>query len=163
METSHRQPRRVLAVGAHPDDIEILAGGTLAKFALQGDQVSIAIATDGSAGHMLIPPEELALIRQEEAQQAASLIGADFYWMGFKDEFLFEDIPTRLFFVDLIRATRPDLILTRNPTDYHPDHRATSRLMFDASFVSGLPNVKSDHPANDENAGMDLYDALQTR
>jgi LmbE family N-acetylglucosaminyl deacetylase len=139
---------RVLAVGAHPDDVEILAGGTLAKYTQAGAQVSIAIATDGSAGHMLIPPDELAGIRQREARQAASLIGADFYWLGYRDELLAEDIPTRLAFVDLIRAARPDVILTHNPEDYHPDHRATSRLVFDASFTSGLPNIKTEHPAH---------------
>ncbi|RPI99153.1 MAG: PIG-L family deacetylase, partial [Chloroflexi bacterium] len=74
--------RRVLAVGAHPDDLEILCGGTLARYARQGDHVTMAIATDGSAGHMLIPPEELAGIRRAEAQAAAALIGADLHWLG---------------------------------------------------------------------------------
>ena len=138
-------PQRVLAIGAHPDDLEILGGGTLARYAQQGAAISMAIATDGSAGHMLIPADELAEIRRSEAAKAAGLIGADFYWLGYRDEHLFEDIPTRLRIVDLIRQTRPDVILTHNPQDYHPDHRAVSRLVFDASFVSGLPNVKTQH------------------
>ena len=95
-------PTRILAVGAHPDDLEILGGGTLARYARQGAQVSMAIATDGSAGHMLIPADELAEIRHDEAARAAALIGADFYWLGYRDEQLFEDIPTRL------RFYRPD-------------------------------------------------------
>ena len=68
--------KRVLAIGAHPDDLELQCAGTLAKFARMGVAISMAIATDGSAGHMLIPPKELAEIRHGEAQEAAQCIGA---------------------------------------------------------------------------------------
>jgi N-acetylglucosamine malate deacetylase 1 len=152
--------RRVLAVGAHPDDLEILVGGTLAKFAGQGVQVIMAITTDGSAGHMVIPPEELAEIRQAEARKSAGIIGAEFHWLGYKDELIFEDIATRRRFVDLIREARPDLILTHDPQDYHPDHRAVSRLMFDASFLSGLPNIKTDLPAHPGVQPLLYFDVL---
>jgi len=138
--------KSVLAVGAHPDDIEIVCAGTLAKYASQGVKVSIAVATDGSAGHMVIPPKELAEIRHEEAKNAARIIGADFYWLGFGDEMLPGDINTRLRFVEVIRRAKPDVILTHSPEDYHPDHRALSRLMFEASFVSGLKNVQTETP-----------------
>ena len=144
--TDDHSPKRILAVGAHPDDIEISCAGTLAKYAQQGVQVSIAVATDGSAGHMIIPAKELAEIRHREAEKAAKIIGADFYWMGYVDEYLFEDIETRLRFVELIRKAKPDVIITHNPEDYHPDHRAVSRLMFDASFVSSLKNVTTESP-----------------
>ncbi len=109
-------------------------------------KVSIGIATDGSAGHMVIPPKELAEIRHREAEKAAKLIGADFYWLGFGDEYLFEDIQTRLRFVELIRKAKPDVILTHPPEDYHPDHRTVSRLMFDASFESSLKNITTESP-----------------
>lgn len=137
---------RVLAVGAHPDDLEVLCGGTLAKYARTGNKVFMAIATDGSAGHMTIPPDELAEIRHEEAKCAAKLIGAELHWLGYGDEMLFEDQNTRLRFVDLIRATKPDIILTHDPNDYHPDHLSVRRLVFEASFISSLPNVKTEHP-----------------
>jgi N-acetylglucosamine malate deacetylase 1 len=137
---------RVLAVGAHPDDLEIQCGGTLARFAKMGAVISMAIATDGSAGHMLILPDELAVIRHSEAKEAARLIGAELYWMGFSDEMIFDDIATRLHFVEVIRKARPDLILTHNPDDYHPDHRRVSRLVFDASFLSGLANITTKSP-----------------
>ena len=143
---SNQIPKSILAVGAHPDDIEILCAGTLVKYTQQGVKVSIAIATDGSAGHMIIPPKELAEIRRREAEKSAKMIGADFYWMGYVDEYLFEDIETRLHFVELIRKAKPDVIITHNPEDYHPDHRAVSRLLFDASFVSSLKNVITESP-----------------
>ena len=139
---------RVLAVGAHPDDLEILCSGTLAKFTEGGNKVVMAIATDGSAGHMKIQPSELAKIRHKEAQNAANIIGAEFHWLGLSDELIFEDLNTRLLFIDLIRIARPDIILTHDPNDYHPDHRIVSQLVFNASFTSGLPNIKTEHPAN---------------
>jgi LmbE family N-acetylglucosaminyl deacetylase len=147
--TTNLIPKRILAVGAHPDDIETCCAGTLAKYIKQGSEVSIAVASDGSAGHMTISPTELSDIRHAEAEQAAKMIGADFYWLGLADGMLFEDINTRFLFVELIRKSKPDIILTHNPNDYHPDHKAVSRILFDASFLSGLPNIKTDslfHP-----------------
>jgi N-acetylglucosamine malate deacetylase 1 len=143
---TERTVKRVLAVGAHPDDIEILCGGTLAKYAQQGVKVSMAVATDGAAGHMVIPPKELAEIRRREAEKSAKVIGADFYWLGFGDERIFEDLATRMVFVELIRKAKPDVIITHNPGDYHPDNKTVSRLMFDASFTSGLKNIETETP-----------------
>ena len=144
--TNENFPKSVLAIGAHPDDLEWLCGGTLAKFARLGVKVSMAVATDGSAGHLVIPPKELAEIRRNEAQKSASTIGADFYWLGYSDEMIFEDIETRLVFAELIRKAKPDLIITHTPVDYHPDHRVVSRLVFDASFTSGLKNIQTETP-----------------
>ena len=141
-------PQRVLAVGAHPDDLEVQVAGTLARYAHMGCHVTMAVATDGSAGHMEIMAEELAAIRKKEAYESASLIGADFHWLGYKDELIADDIPTRLAFVELIRIYRPDVIFTHAPNDYHPDHRTVSKLVFDASFLSGLPNVQTNSPAH---------------
>lgn len=153
-------PQTILAVGAHPDDLEILCAGTLAKFASRGDKIVMAIATDGSAGHMEIQPDDLAELRKAEAQQSAHLIGARLQWLGFRDELIFEDIDTRLVFIDLIRASRPDLILTHDPGDYHPDHRVVSRLMFDASFVAGLPNIETEHPPHPGVQPLYYFDTL---
>ena len=152
--------KRVLAIGAHPDDLEIQCGGTLAKFARMGVAVSMAIATDGSAGHMLIPPKELAEIRHGEAQEAAQCIGAELYWMGFGDEMIQDDIPTRLSVAEVIRKARPDLILTHNPDDYHPDHRTVSRLVFAASFMSGLPNIHTESPFHAGVQPLYYYDSV---
>jgi LmbE family N-acetylglucosaminyl deacetylase len=108
----------------------------------------MCVATDGTAGHMVIKPPELARIREREARSAAQLIRADFIWLGFRDELIFNDEPTRLAFVDAIRQAEPDIIITHAPNDYHPDHRTVSRLVFDASFVASLPNIETKHPAH---------------
>lgn len=139
---------RVLAVGAHPDDIEILCAGTLARYARDGADVVMCVATDGAAGHMEIPPDELADIRERETRASASVIGAELIWLGLPDELVFDDEGTRLLFVDAIRRARPDVILVHPPDDYHPDHRAVSSLVFNASFVASLPNIPTEHPAH---------------
>ena len=93
---------RVLAVGAHPDDLELLCAGTLARYAQDGHDVIMCVATDGTAGHMEIKPSELAQIREREARAAADIIKAEFMWLGFPDELVFNDRQTRLAVVDAI-------------------------------------------------------------
>jgi LmbE family N-acetylglucosaminyl deacetylase len=151
---------RVLAIGAHPDDLEILCGGTLARFAARGDAVTMGVMTDGSAGHAEIGAVELAGIREREARAAAGVIGAELVWLGLPDEFVFDDEPTRRLLLEAIRAARPDLILTHEPEDYHPDHRATSRAVFGASFMTGLPNVETASPPHPGVAPLFYFDTL---
>src|SRR4051794_26188796 len=150
----------VLAIGAHPDDLEILCGGTLARCAARGDRVTMLVMSDGSAGHAEIPAAELAAIREREARVAAAVIGAEFGWLGLRDEFVFNDEATRLALLNAIRGARPDLILTHAPNDYHPDHVATHRAVFDASFIMGLPNVVTENPACPGVAPLACFDTL---
>jgi LmbE family N-acetylglucosaminyl deacetylase len=140
-------PISVLAIGAHPDDLELQCAGTLARYVQQEAQVSMAIATDGSAGHRTLLAEELVTIRKEEASRSAAILGVALHWLGYRDELLAEEIETRLRFIELIRLARPQVILTHHPQDYHPDHRAVNHLVFAASFVAQLPNVQTVSPA----------------
>jgi LmbE family N-acetylglucosaminyl deacetylase len=137
---------RVLAVGAHPDDLEILCGGTLAKYARRGDHVTMAVATNGEVGSPTLPKEEIAKIRREEALASAKLIGADLVWMNYTDEFLFSNAESRLNFVNLVRKARPDLILTHAPVDYHPDHRTTGQILWDIRVMTTVPNITTAEP-----------------
>lgn len=138
---------RVMAIGAHPDDVEILCAGTLFRYKARGDRVSVCILTDGSAGHKKISAQELAKIRKQEAEQAARFLGADFYWLGIRDEMLFDDEPTRMKLIEVIRRAKPDLILCHSQNDYHPDHQAGYRLAFSCGFIASLKNVKTQSPA----------------
>jgi N-acetylglucosamine malate deacetylase 1 len=137
---------RILAVGAHPDDIEIRCGGTLARYAQAGHHVMMAHATNGEKGHVTIPPEELAKIRAKEAKASAAVIGAELFLLNFPDAELFYDKETRLVFVDMLRQARPDIILTHRYEAYHPDHMITSQLVSGASYISTVPHVKTEHP-----------------
>ena len=143
---------RVLAVGAHPDDLEILCGGTLAKYAAQGHHVTMAVATNGEVGSPNLPKAEIAEIRRAEAQAAAAVIGADFIWMNHPDEFLFSDRKTRLNFLDIVRQARPEVILAHAPVDYHPDHRTAGQILWDIRVMTTVPNIETGSRAVRENS-----------
>lgn len=138
---------KVLACCAHPDDAEILAGGTLAKYSLRGDEVNIAITTNGEVGHPVWPKEKIAKIREEEARSAAAVIGARLFWLGFPDEFLFDSRQTRLAVIDVIRQCRPDVILTHWPGDlYNPDHTVTGQIVNDVAIMTTVPSIVTQAP-----------------
>lgn len=131
----------VLAIGCHPDDVEIACAGTLAKCVKRGDRVVVCHASSGNLGHVIIPPDELTLIREKEAATAGSLAGIEVISGGFDDLEIYDsNKQARDKMVDVIRYADPDFIITHNPDDYMPDHTAVSRLVFDASFTATLPN-----------------------
>ena len=136
---------KVLAVGAHPDDIEILAAGTLFKYREKGAEISICVLTDGSAGHREIPALRLKQIRKHEAQDAAKFLGARFFWMGIKDEILFDDQPTRLKLIEIIRRAKPDMMfaIRKMTTTMTIGQRQT---MFCRELYCALKNVKTKSP-----------------
>ena len=133
----------ILAVHAHPDDIEILAAGTLALLAAAGHRVVIVTATAGEGGSTEHPPDEVARIRQGEAGAAAAMIGADYRCAGFGDLCVFNDDASRRRMTELIRWARADIVLAPSPVDYHPDHEAVSLLVRDAVFASSVPNYRT--------------------
>ena len=138
---------RILAIGAHPDDIELQCAGTLALYKRQGHEVFMAVATNGDMGNFDVPPAELAAIREAEFKAACAVIGAEPIWMGFPDEKLENTLANRLAFVDLIRSADPDLVITHGPDDYHPDHRYTHQLVWDALPLAGVGSLATAHPA----------------
>ncbi|CAB4984132.1 unannotated protein [freshwater metagenome] len=139
---------RVLAVAAHPDDVEWLCGGTLALCAERGDEVFIAIATNGNVGtgDPSITREQIAETRHKEAIASAAIIGAKVIWMNFDDEWLFDNRETRERFIDAIREARPDIMFTLNENDYHPDHRLAGSIARDCRIPASVPLVKTKFP-----------------
>ena len=138
---------RILAVGTHPDDIEIACSGTLAKCVKRGDTVIVCHASTGNLGHVIIPPKELTEIRANEAKRAGAMAGFEVICAGFDDLEIYDNNKkARDMMVDIIKYANPDLIITHDPDDYMPDHTATSRLVFDASFTATLPNYKTKQP-----------------
>lgn len=137
---------RVLAIGAHPDDLELLCGGTLAKYAKRGDEVFMAVATNGNVGSPTLGKEEIAAVRYEEAKRAAAVIGAHLIWMNFPDEFLFNDRDTRIAFIDAIRQARPDVMFVHGTNDYHPDHRTAGQVAVDARIPATVRLVETAYP-----------------
>lgn len=137
---------RILAIHAHPDDCEILAGGTLALLADLGHDISIATFTPGDCGSRDLGPEEIAAIRRREAAAAAARIGASYDCLEFRDLAIFNDDPSRRRVVDALRRARPDIVLTASPIDYMVDHEAASALVRDACFVVSMPNYRAAEP-----------------
>lgn len=138
---------RVLAIGCHPDDVEIACAGTLIKCVKRGDKVITCHLSTGNLGHVIIPPDELTIIRREEALKAGALAGIEVISAGFNDLEMFSDNKkSRDAVVDVIKYADPDFIITHNPDDYMPDHVAASKLVFDASFTATLPNYRTKEP-----------------
>jgi LmbE family N-acetylglucosaminyl deacetylase len=138
---------RILAVGAHPDDLEILCGGTLARFVREGHDVAMCNATTGNRGSYVHSSEEIARIRLAEARSAAEVIGADHRTLGLSDtEVNAADPEQKRLVIDLVRDARPDLIITHDPHDYMGDHNEISKLVFECSFHATLPLVETDRP-----------------
>ena len=133
----------ILAVHAHPDDIEHLAAGTLALLAASGHAIRIATLTAGECGSAETHLPATARIRKAEAAKAAVLIGAEYRCADLPDLGVFNDDASRRAVTELIRWARPDVVITASPADYHPDHEAASQLVRDACFASSVPNYRT--------------------
>jgi len=133
-------PIRVLALHAHPDDVEFQCAGTLALLREAGCDVTIATMTPGDCGSAEHDCEAIAEIRRAEAKASASLIGAEYLCLEFRDLAIFNDDDSRRRVCEALRRTRPDLILTAPPIDYLCDHEMTSLLVRDACFGASCPN-----------------------
>jgi bacillithiol biosynthesis deacetylase BshB1 len=127
-------PLDVLAVMAHPDDAELLCGGSLAKSAAAGQRVGIVDLTAGEMGSQGTPE-----LRAREAEAAARILGlAVRRSAGLPDARLENDEPTRMAVVALLRELRPRVVVTHWKVGRHRDHRIASELVRDACFLSSL-------------------------
>ena len=138
----------VLAIGCHPDDLEILCGGTLARYAKQGHKVFMGSVANGNVGHKEIPPDELRAIRLNEAKRAAEIIGAEHFCLDIDDLHVnSNDHEQFKKVVEIIRQAKPDVIITHNPVDYMQDHEQTSKLVVNAAFCASVNHLKTTSPA----------------
>jgi LmbE family N-acetylglucosaminyl deacetylase len=130
----------VLAIHAHPDDIEILAAGTLAQLAAAGHNITIVTMTPGDCGSDNHSQVEIAAIRRSEAARSAGRIGARYLCGEFRDMSIFSDDASRRRVTEILRQVAAELVLTSSPVDYLCDHEATSQLVRDACFAAMIPN-----------------------
>ncbi|HYB40376.1 MAG TPA: PIG-L deacetylase family protein [Candidatus Methylomirabilis sp.] len=135
--------QRVMVITAHPDDSEFGAGGTVAKLAREGKQVTYCILTDGNKGSSdrTMAPEHLARIREEEQRNAARVLGVETVaFLGFPDCELEDTREARMAVTAAIRRHRPDLIITQNPHRTkllgasHRDHRIAAGIALDCVY-----------------------------
>jgi LmbE family N-acetylglucosaminyl deacetylase len=131
----------VLAIGAHPDDCDLCAGGVAVLYARQGHSVHFVAATNGDAGHYAAGGAPLARRRLAEARAAAAVAGIEYHVLDNHDGEVEPTLANRRQIIRLIREIQPDLVLTHRPNDYHPDHRYTSLLVQDAAYMVTVPGV----------------------
>jgi len=135
----------ILAIGSHPDDLEVSCAGTLILYARAGHKVSMCNIANGNMGHMVIMPDDLRVIRKKESENAAKVIGADHYLIDAGDGLVEagnKEVRAKL--IEVIRITRPDVIITHNFTDYMRDHMQAGELAFDASFAATFPHLMTE-------------------
>ncbi len=133
----------ILAIHAHPDDIEIQCAGTLLKLQSQGHRISVATMTPGDCGSAEMSQDEIAEVRRGEATAAAKILKAEYTCLEFRDLSIVFDNDSRRRMTEFLRRTKPDIILTAPPVDYMHDHEITSMLVRDACFNASVPNYKT--------------------
>ena len=145
-------PRRVLAIGAHPDDIEFGAGATVARWAAAGAAVTVCVVTDGSKGSW-DPDEDIPTLvarRRDEQRAAAEVLGAaNVVHLDHVDGELEYSMALRWEIADQIRLHRPDVVLSHDPWQryqLHPDHRVTGQAAVDGVVAAREPLVRSEDP-----------------
>lgn len=137
----------IVCIGAHPDDGEVFAGGTLIKWAAAGHRVWAVSVTNGDVGHHAIHGEALARRRAEEAARAAEIGGYEARNLGVGDGTVLPTLALREAVTRLIRQCAADIVLTHRPWDYHPDHRHTAVTVQDAAYMVCVPYFCPDAPA----------------
>jgi LmbE family N-acetylglucosaminyl deacetylase len=123
---------KIVCVGGHPDDPESGCGGTLARYAALGAQVTILYLTRGEAGIPGKSHDEAAAIRTAEAEAACKILGAKPVFAGQIDGATVVDRRAFDSFRELLARENPDVVFTQWPIDTHPDHQAASLLSFQA-------------------------------
>ncbi len=145
------EPIRMIAIGAHPDDCDIKAGGIAAKYASLGHKVRFVSVTNGDAGHQAEGGGMLAARRRAEAQESGRRLGIEYVVLDNHDGELVPSLDVRLQIIRQIREWDADIVIAPRPNDYHPDHRYTGILVQDASYMVTVPNIASDTPAIKKN------------
>ncbi len=135
-------PMKVLAVFAHPDD-EIGAAGTLALHARRGDRVMLVWMTRGELASQFgeMPEPEVAQVREEHGAHVARLLGAEYRFLPFRDALLTGGREEALALARLMAEFRPDAVITWDPLDVHPDHRATHEAVLSALKFCRIPKL----------------------
>lgn len=152
----HIRPVDILAIGVHPDDIELACAATLAKHIDLGYSVGIIDLTQGELGTRGSPE-----LRLKESQNAAKILGVEFRAnMQMRDGFFTINEEDTIRLIEAIRATRPSTVIANSIDDRHPDHGRAAHFVAEAFFYSGLQKIKSESPAY---RAKNLYHFIQDK
>tara|TARA_B100000749_G_scaffold280897_1_gene280800 strand:+ start:77475 stop:78140 length:666 start_codon:yes stop_codon:yes gene_type:complete len=170
----------VLAIGAHPDDVEIGCGGTLAKYVKEGHSVSALVVTSGNAGSNSMGKSELAEIRQNEASSAAQVIGlSSIEFLELEDGLTAFTKNDKIEVINVIRKLKPQIIFTHSSSDHFPDHKLVYELSMGAIRIAAGPWYQEAvgdphkveaiygyevwHPLNDWQLSVDVTPFFETK
>lgn len=133
----------ILAIGAHPDDVELGCGATVAKMVAEGKKVGILDLTKGELG-----TRGTAETRKQEAAEAAQILGVEFREnLGFRDGFFMNDEAHQMEIIKILRKYRPEIVLANAMKDRHIDHGKGADLVEKACFLSGLRKIETGQQA----------------
>ena len=136
----------ILAIGAHPDDVELGCGGTLAKLISEGKKVAIVDLTQGELG-----TRGTNVTRAQEAASASEILGISAREnLKMKDGFIFNSEEYQIQIVKMIRKYQPEIVLANAVDDRHPDHAKAAKLVSDACFLSGLVKIETELDGEDQ-------------
>lgn len=128
----------ILALFAHPDDVEFICAGTLLKYKKAGHKIYIALTTSGNTGsNQIASREEIASIRESEMLESAKFLDAEVMFLRYEDESLFDTPETRRSVLTAIRWADPDVIFTHHPRDWSTDHNVTAKLVIEVLLSVG--------------------------
>lgn len=138
--------RRILFVGAHPDDPDLSFGGTALQLVRAGHLVKFVSMTNGDTGHHRMSRQETAACRKLEAEASGRTCGLVEYEVMNINCGLEPSVVNREKILRVIRRFQPDIVLTHRLCDYHPDHRATAQLVMDTAYIVTVPHNCEDTP-----------------
>ena len=149
----------ILAIGAHPDDIELGCGGTLIKEIEMGKKVGLIDLTQGELG-----TRGNKEIRKIEAELARDFMGAEFRDNLFLDDCFFENSKeNKIQLISKIRRYKPEIIICNAPDDRHIDHQKAAKLVLDSCFLSGLKKIETSFDGNNQDVWrpINVYHYIQ--
>ena len=154
------EPPSVLAIVAHPDDIEFSAAGTMLLLKQAGWQLHYFNISGGDCGSTKTGRDETRRIRAAEARAAAEVLGAEFYESIGNDMLIFfgEELLRKV--AAVVRQARPRIVLAHSPQDYMEDHMNACRLAVTAAFTHGMPNFATDPPVEPYDGDVTVYHAM---
>ena len=142
---SERTVKRLLFFGAHPDDCDLMCGGTAVQWAAAGHKVKFVSVTSGDTGHQTRSRKETAAIREKEAAASGKTAGIEYEVLNHPCG-LEASVANRYELLRIIRNFAPDVVISHRLCDYHPDHRATAQLVMDTAYIVMVPHYCEDTP-----------------
>jgi LmbE family N-acetylglucosaminyl deacetylase len=136
----------VLAIGAHPDDIELFCGGTLAKYSQAGHAVHVAVVCNGVAGRGNRGADQIVPVRRQESTSAADVIGAAISHLGYPDHAIPVDDDIKIAIAEVIRKSNPLVVISHAPEDCYLDHERVSLLVEECIYLAPSREIETDSP-----------------